>query len=321
MGKSARMAKCKKTRAKPTAKKSVSVPSQASTNGDRFVEKQLLLCEWQDKLELSLFVFCQRFCPETIEKRKWTCYQAAELPALTEAIIRYCHDHKDAIANTGITPEERDDFLLDLQVSRVIRNAAVHRVPVLDVTLARLGDCAYRILSMVKRVVNCSDDSEIGEIQRWMATQGWATNDLSSTSALLLSRHVESGCQQVAQSAMMKATEKECNRKRNEEQRKTGVERRKQRQERQDHSQATAQLRREKRQMRALEQILWAEKRKAERERRFQDQESLRAHKAAQCGLQPAHAGTEMREAPGDLALPQRTTQSSSLFAIWEWMC
>lgn len=321
------------------------------------MEKQLLLCEWQDKLELSLFVFCQRFCPETIEKRKWTCYQAAELPALTEAIIRYCHDHKDAIANTGITPEERDDFLLDLQVSRVIRNAAVHRVPVLDVTLARLGDCAYRILSMVKRVVNCSDDSEIGEIQRWMATQGWATNDLSSTSALLLSRHVESGCQQVAQSAMMKATEKECNRKRNEEQRqvaeecrkqrqdmqdniqataqlkreerrirdeeqrKTGVERRKQRQERQDHSQATAQLRREKRQMRALEQILGAEKRKAERERRFQDQESLRAHKAAQCGLQPAHAGTEMREAPGDLALPQRTTQSSSLFAIWEWMC
>lgn len=163
------MAKCKKTHAKPTAKKSVSVPSQASTDGDRFVEKQQLLCEWQDKLELSLFVFCQRFCPETIEKRKWTCYQAAELPALTEAIIRYCHDHKDAIANTGITPEERDDFLLDLQVSRVIRNAAVHRVPVLDVTLARLGDCAYRILSMVKRVVNCSDDSEIGEIVRnWL---------------------------------------------------------------------------------------------------------------------------------------------------------
>ena len=154
----------KKTRAKPTAKKSVSVPSQASADRDRFVENQLLLCEWQDKLELSLFVFCQRFCPETIDKRKWSCYQAAELPALTEEVIQYCQDNKPAIASTGVTPEERDDFLLDLQASRVIRNAAVHREAVLDVTLKRLGDCAYRVISMVKRMMNCDRNSKICEI-------------------------------------------------------------------------------------------------------------------------------------------------------------
>ncbi len=116
------------------------------------MHNKLLLCEWQDKLELSLFLFCQQLCVKILEERHWICYQAAELPALVEEIIRYIQDHKSVIASIGITLEERDDFLSDLHASRVIRNATVHRKPLLEATIQRLGDCTFRIISFIERV-------------------------------------------------------------------------------------------------------------------------------------------------------------------------
>ena len=172
-------------------KKSVYPVSPACANHGRFVHNHLLLCELQDKLELSLFLFCQKFCAEILERRNMLCYQAAELPALVEEIIRYCQDHKSVISSTGITPEQRDDFILDLHASRVIRNAAVHREPVLEATMQRLGDCTSRIISVIERVTGSDYHSGLQDIvgnpsvvdysQRWLTSNysnnGWLCKD------------------------------------------------------------------------------------------------------------------------------------------------
>jgi len=126
-----------------------------------------------------------------------------------------------------------------------------------------------------------------------MAVQGWPTNDLSSTSALLLHKRVESGCQELTQLKMLKASKKEHNQKRSQEQRNAAEESRQQRQATQEEIQAAAQLRREIRQQRVRDQEAAAEERREERRWRLQEQELAHARKIAR---RDAHESRRLEE-------------------------
>ncbi|KAH8591685.1 hypothetical protein B0O99DRAFT_690491 [Bisporella sp. PMI_857] len=251
--------------------------SDAKEKIERFLRNFVLLCESQDKLELALFIFCRKLCPEVLDQRNWTCYQAAELPALVKEISQYFQKHKSSIAKAGITPKELDNFLLDLHSSRVIRNAAVHRVPLSENTMRQLGDCASRIVSLVERVAGPDYRVTLQDIQKWMAIQGWLTTNISSTSALLLRQHIISGSQQLAEVNEIKALQEESSLRRNREQRDAAEELRQQRSVAQANAQVTAQLKREIGQQRQKKQEEEAAKKREERRKRAQAQEDAQA--------------------------------------------
>lgn len=137
------------------------------------MEHQQQLKQWQSHLQQVLFYFCQELQPSIITKHKWPCYSAAELPCIADAVSRFCMDEKVEITRRKITGEQRESFLVDLRLCRLIRHAVAHCENVSATKMEKLAACACRIMAIVKRLLRPQYDAEItAVVSHWVLKSG-----------------------------------------------------------------------------------------------------------------------------------------------------
>lgn len=147
---------------------------------------------------------------------------------MTEEVTRFCLDKKQILEIAGVSGCEREDFLADLQVARIIRHAAVHRFAISEATMNRFSICFQRLSSTAKQIIGPKYDGEYREMVgymsigklvkspqlidrklRWMGSQGWLLHEINCAPLLALRNNSDIGKRMLLEDQALAKTRKE----------------------------------------------------------------------------------------------------------------